>query len=255
MGLQKSKNVQVEQKPKDERPRRNVVFVGPSGAGKTYCLLKLSGEGIPRSRHYMSTLGIDFLLRQTNELRLFLWDQSGRERFRTISQSYIRGAHFVVFVVNAAMDDVESSFCVTLLETIYRGNSGVPVMILANKQDLPNAKSAERIASDLQVNRIWPDNAQTRQVLVLPFCAHYNDWDDPVVPLFRKLAGLEDESAYVPSNSAGSDRETIQQSFRESQNVAVAEVVPQEKKLPPADGDKQIVVTRQQIDEQIATNE
>lgn len=52
---------------------------------------------------HLTTIGIDFCyyhLRLDNKaiVRLMIWDTAGQERFRSITKTYFRGAHAVLFV-------------------------------------------------------------------------------------------------------------------------------------------------------------
>eukprot|EP00002_Diphylleia_rotans_P022664 TRINITY_DN4441_c0_g1_i9.p1 TRINITY_DN4441_c0_g1~~TRINITY_DN4441_c0_g1_i9.p1 ORF type:complete len:250 (+),score=35.47 TRINITY_DN4441_c0_g1_i9:624-1373(+) len=75
-----------------------VVIVGDSYVGKSSLLARFCKETI--KGNYKSTVGVDFTS-QTFEIlgkdfRLQLWDTAGQERFKSIVQSYYRGAHGII---------------------------------------------------------------------------------------------------------------------------------------------------------------
>lgn len=75
-----------------------VVLIGDAGVGKT-CVVQRFKHGIYMERHG-NTIGVDFMLKTIEvdgkKIKLQIWDTAGQERFRTITQSYYRGAHGVI---------------------------------------------------------------------------------------------------------------------------------------------------------------
>lgn len=90
---------------------------------------------------YLSTIGIDLkvktILVDGKSLKLQIWDTAGQERFRTITQTYYRGAMGIILVY--AVND-RSSF-----EAIRRWydeaeeytGEGALKMMIGNKADSP----------------------------------------------------------------------------------------------------------------------
>jgi small GTP-binding protein len=77
-----------------------VLVLGDSAVGKTNLLLRFcDGDYKP---NYLATMGIDFKSKLVSldkiSMRLQLWDTAGQDRFRTITQSYYKGAAGVVLV-------------------------------------------------------------------------------------------------------------------------------------------------------------
>eukprot|EP00998_Keelungia_sp_KM082_P007962 NODE_4148_length_811_cov_56.350877_g4125_i0.p1 GENE.NODE_4148_length_811_cov_56.350877_g4125_i0~~NODE_4148_length_811_cov_56.350877_g4125_i0.p1 ORF type:complete len:225 (+),score=64.62 NODE_4148_length_811_cov_56.350877_g4125_i0:60-677(+) len=74
-----------------------VVLIGDSGVGKSSLLLRFSDDMF--DSNYIATIGVDFRIstveRANKIVKLQLWDTAGQERFKTITQSYYRGAHAV----------------------------------------------------------------------------------------------------------------------------------------------------------------
>lgn len=81
-----------------------LLMVGDNSAGKSTLLLRFTDDTYTQS--YISTIGVDFRIR-TMEIdgkliRVQIWDTAGQERFKTITNSYYRGAHGVMFVYDVA---------------------------------------------------------------------------------------------------------------------------------------------------------
>ncbi|GAB5356816.1 hypothetical protein AAMO2058_000321200 [Amorphochlora amoebiformis] len=77
-----------------------IIMVGDSGVGKS-CLLK-SFMGKEFTEGYVSTIGVDFEMKQTTiqgkKVNLQIWDTAGQERFRTITTSYYRSCDAILLV-------------------------------------------------------------------------------------------------------------------------------------------------------------
>lgn len=78
-----------------------IILVGDSGSGKTSILGRFTEDVFTES--FLATIGVDFkiktlVLNDGKVMKLQVWDTSGQERFRSITQSYYRGAHAAVVV-------------------------------------------------------------------------------------------------------------------------------------------------------------
>ena len=78
------------------------LLIGDSGVGKSSILIRYVKNEFSES--FITTIGIDFMIKTVkiepyNEIKLQIWDTAGRERFRTITTAYWRGADvaFIVF--------------------------------------------------------------------------------------------------------------------------------------------------------------
>ncbi|KAL4238220.1 Ras-related protein Rab-1A [Mactra antiquata] len=85
-----------------------VLIIGDAGAGKSCLLLRYSDNVFSDS--YISTIGVDFKIRTLEMdgkiVKLNMWDTAGQERFRTITQTFYRGAHGILLVFD--LTDMES---------------------------------------------------------------------------------------------------------------------------------------------------
>jgi small GTP-binding protein len=71
-----------------------LLVIGNSGVGKTNMLLKFCDNNFMTS--HLTTIGIDFKIKTimigSDKVRLQIWDTAGQEKFKTITQTYYRGA-------------------------------------------------------------------------------------------------------------------------------------------------------------------
>ena len=85
-----------------------ILVIGSSGVGKTNLIMKFSNNQFTNS--HLATIGIDFKMKNIQlgeeRVKLQIWDTAGQEKFRTITQSYYRGAMGIILTY--AIDERES---------------------------------------------------------------------------------------------------------------------------------------------------
>ncbi|KAK9178767.1 hypothetical protein WN943_027960 [Citrus x changshan-huyou] len=137
----------------------HVLILGIDKAGKTTLLEKLKSvysnvEGLPPDR-IVPTVGLNIGRIEVSNSKLVFWDLGGQPGLRSIWEKYYEEAHAVVFVIDAACPSrFEDSK--TALEKVLRNEDlqGAPLLILANKQDLPDAVSADELARYLDLKKL-----------------------------------------------------------------------------------------------------
>ncbi|KAL2550389.1 GTP-binding protein 1 [Forsythia ovata] len=137
----------------------HVLILGIDKAGKTTLLEKLKTrysnlEGLPPDR-IVPTVGLNIGRVEVSNAKLVFWDLGGQPGLRSIWEKYYEEAHAVVYVVDAAclsrFEDSKSA-----LEKVLRHEDlqGAPLLILANKQDLEEAVSADELARYLDLKKL-----------------------------------------------------------------------------------------------------
>ena len=116
----------------------NVVFLGLDGSGKTSILARLSGDD-PRT--VLPTLGFNIrAFSLENAPLLKVWDQGGTPSMRRYWPAYYAKAHAIAFVIDSS-DHRRPGECSRVMQEVLDDDLllGVPLLVLANKQDVPNA--------------------------------------------------------------------------------------------------------------------
>lgn len=89
-------------------PTLKILMIGPSGAGKSALLIRYCDDQFDNESS-TATIGVDFKMKKLSvhntPYRLNLLDTAGQERFRTLSNSYYRGAHGVILVYDISNRD------------------------------------------------------------------------------------------------------------------------------------------------------
>lgn len=137
----------------------HVLILGIDKAGKTTLLEKLKEqylklEGLPHDR-IVPTVGLNIGRIEVANTKLVFWDLGGQAGLRSIWEKYYEEAHAVIYVVDA---NTPSRFeeSKSVLEKVLRHQDlqGAPVLILANKQDLPGAVTAEEVSRYLDLKKL-----------------------------------------------------------------------------------------------------
>lgn len=111
-----------------------------------------------------------------------LWDIGGQPRFRSMWERYCRGVNCIVFVVDAADRQQFDAARAELHELCAKpALQAIPLLVLANKNDLPNAANAQEVIAALKLQDI-----EGREVSTTTTTTHYDEKTNNL-PLFVVL--------------------------------------------------------------------
>ncbi|KAB7507711.1 ADP-ribosylation factor-like protein 4A [Armadillidium nasatum] len=97
-----------------------------------------------------------------------VWDVGGQDKLRPLWRSYTRGTDGIVFVVDATDGERLEEARIELLRTLrIPEHNGVPILILANKQDLPRARDGPTVEKLIGVSEL----GSSQLFHVQPACA------------------------------------------------------------------------------------
>uniref|UniRef100_A0AAV1UPD3 Uncharacterized protein n=1 Tax=Peronospora matthiolae TaxID=2874970 RepID=A0AAV1UPD3_9STRA len=156
------------------RAELHLLVVGLDDAGKTTLLEQLKGifskkPGIPLDK-IPPTVGLNIARVDVRRSRVIFWDLGGQERLRAIWNKYYSESHGVVFVIDSANERRFQEAKETLHAMLSNPElSGVPLLVLANKMDLEDARTVHHVteALDLEGHRgsmaSYPICALTRE--------------------------------------------------------------------------------------------
>ncbi|OMJ70949.1 hypothetical protein SteCoe_30962 [Stentor coeruleus] len=129
-----------------------IMLLGLANAGKTTILYKLHlGDVI--TAH--PTIGSNVEEVRHGNIRLQVWDLGGQESLRASWRTYFTSAEAVIFVVDSADTHNTLLAKMELFNLLLDENlKGAPILVLANKIDLPVALPAEEISTMLHLTEI-----------------------------------------------------------------------------------------------------
>uniref|UniRef100_A0A4X2JMT1 small monomeric GTPase n=1 Tax=Vombatus ursinus TaxID=29139 RepID=A0A4X2JMT1_VOMUR len=124
-----------------------LLLIGDSGVGKSCLLLRFTDNTY--SENCITTIGVDFKIRTIQldgkTVKLQIWDTAGQERFSTISSSYYRGAHGVIFVYDMSNPKSYASVKRWLKEVERYAGDSANKLLVGNKSDLVSEKMVDSV--------------------------------------------------------------------------------------------------------------
>ncbi|KAI6649071.1 ADP ribosylation factor 1 [Oopsacas minuta] len=135
----------------------NIVILGIDQAGKTTFLYRIKYQELFPT---IPTIGFNIEKVKIGDQHMAtLWDVGGQDRLRAIWPHYYKGIDGIIFLV-------DSSDASRLPEAKYELHNAytsrelhqVPLLVLANKQDLPHAMTSEDIVTGLGLESLPHQN-------------------------------------------------------------------------------------------------
>ncbi|XP_028297975.1 ADP-ribosylation factor-like 4aa [Gouania willdenowi] len=140
----------------------HIAILGLDSAGKTTVLYRLQFNEfvntVPTKGFNSEKVKVSLGANRT--VTFHFWDVGGQEKLRPLWKSYTRCTDGIIFVVDSV--DVERmEEAKTELHKIAKTteNQGVPLLVVANKQDLRNALALEHIEKLLALKELGPATA------------------------------------------------------------------------------------------------
>merc|ERR1712190_29858 len=138
------------------KQEKRIVMVGLDAAGKTTVLYKLKiGEVVTT----IPTIGFNVENVEYKNLKFTVWDVGGQQSIRQLWKHYYSNTDGIIFVIDA--NDTKrirgNEHCAK--EELHRLMSEVELqdcllLVMANKQDLPNARDPSQLSEILELDSI-----------------------------------------------------------------------------------------------------
>lgn len=133
-------------------PDRRLIMVGLDGAGKTTLLYKLKLGEVCTT---LPTVGFNVETISYKNINCTCWDIGGQDKIRPLWRFYFDNTNCIIFVVDsndserfdAAKDEIHRLMNSDQLKDAV-------LLVYANKQDLPNARSAAELSDNLGLHGI-----------------------------------------------------------------------------------------------------
>jgi small GTP-binding protein len=125
--------------------RFKISFVGSGGVGKSTLLRLLFGRE-PAPGGYVPTINVAVDSSETIQFGTFLvtiWDFAGQAVFQDLWAFYFQGTDVIFLITDSSFRNVMQTK--TLLRSIKKEAPAVPLLIIANKQDLPESMQSDKI--------------------------------------------------------------------------------------------------------------
>lgn len=155
----------------------HVVMLGLDSAGKTTALYRLKFD---QYLNTVPTIGFNCekvkgTIGKSKGVNFLVWDVGGQEKLRPLWKSYTRCTDGIIFVLDSVDVERMEEAKMELIRTAKSpDNTGVPILVLANKQDLPGAKEPRELEKLLGLHELVSSPHSSRDAHawhVQPACA------------------------------------------------------------------------------------
>eukprot|EP01013_Petalomonas_cantuscygni_P039031 TRINITY_DN70323_c0_g1_i1.p1 TRINITY_DN70323_c0_g1~~TRINITY_DN70323_c0_g1_i1.p1 ORF type:complete len:193 (+),score=25.88 TRINITY_DN70323_c0_g1_i1:131-709(+) len=136
-----------------------LTILGIQGAGKTTLLNVLADENFHRDSQFLNTIptqGLNHRKVKRGNVNIKIWDIGGQQRFRGMWWRYCRGVDAIIYVVDSADHQELPTACEELHDLTHNSHvqADIPLLVLGNKNDLPNALSEAELIEHLQLRAL-----------------------------------------------------------------------------------------------------
>mmetsp|Transcript_17857 Transcript_17857/g.18620 ORF Transcript_17857/g.18620 Transcript_17857/m.18620 type:complete len:200 (-) Transcript_17857:88-687(-) len=148
MGIWISRTIDLLMKGEEAK----LIMLGLDAAGKTTILYQLRlGENI----HTLPTIGFNVEVVKCGKVEMTMWDIGGQDKIRPLWRYYFQNTNGIIFVIDS-VDKARLSIARTELNNILESEElhSIPLLILANKQDVNGALKPGEIELELQLRRL-----------------------------------------------------------------------------------------------------
>lgn len=126
-----------------------IVVTGPYESGKSLMIDRITKGACINIERRGTTIAMDHGLANVDGMSVFMFGTPGLLRFRTMRKILSSGADGIIFVVDSA--DKESDARAKLFfREISFFLPGVPCIVAANKQDLPEARRVDELRESMK---------------------------------------------------------------------------------------------------------
>lgn len=150
--------LKVLRKTKAREKELRILVLGLDGAGKTTFVRQLNGGDV---NTIAPTLGFKIYTFAFKGHKLSIWDIGGQRTIRAYWRNYFELTDGLIWIIDAA-DQLRIQLCQQELAKLLQEErlAGVPVLVMANKQDVPSALTSAQIKDALRLkemsnNRHW----------------------------------------------------------------------------------------------------
>ena len=132
-----------------------ILLVGDTSVGKTSILSKYIDDIFEENQ--ISTIGVEYkvksLIINGRKINLRIWDSSGQERFRSITQSFFRNADGILYIFDLTEKKTFEGVKQWLIDS-ESYNLNIKKILVGNKVDLVEKRKVEKEIIDNFVKKI-----------------------------------------------------------------------------------------------------
>ncbi|XP_072301221.1 ADP-ribosylation factor-like protein 6 isoform X4 [Eucyclogobius newberryi] len=134
----------------------NVLCLGLDNSGKTTIINQLKPANTP-AQDIVPTIGFNIEKFKTSSLSFTVFDMSGQGKYRNLWEHYYKDSHAIIFVIDSG-DKLRMVVVKEELDTLLKHEDirsrKIPVLFFANKMDLQDAMSSNKVTEALCLESI-----------------------------------------------------------------------------------------------------
>ena len=133
----------------------NIMTLGNTAVGKTSFIIKYTEDTFQEV--YLSTIGIDFKVKtvtiKDRQYKLFFYDTTGQERFRSLSFNIIKNAHGIILIYDITNKSSFDSIPEWIKNIKESKGEDFPMILCGNKIDKEDERKVSREESEELSNK------------------------------------------------------------------------------------------------------
>ena len=130
-----------------------ITIVGLPNAGKTTLVKAIANQNTEEQT--VPTIGAQHQDVRVGKVNFSITDIGGSQKYKFLWSVYCKNSDFILFVIDAADSESVDSSAIQLESLLNDSeSSNVPILIIANKLDLPGCISAEDISSKFKLQEV-----------------------------------------------------------------------------------------------------
>lgn len=134
------------------RQQCRILMIGLDAAGKTTILYQLK---LGEMTNTAPTLGFNVETVSYKNIEFMVWDMGGQDAIRPLWRHYYENAQALIFVVDSADEERFEEAREELSKLMEEDElKDACLLVFANKQDMPEARSVQEVADALEVTSI-----------------------------------------------------------------------------------------------------
>ena len=128
-----------------------LILIGNSGVGKSSILNRYMNKTFEES--YKCTIGVDFLMKSIEingkTVKLQLWDTAGQEKYKSMVESYYRGANVALVVFDITSHESFDSLPLWIENYYKNGPEQKNIILIGNKKDMIEERQVTQEEAEL----------------------------------------------------------------------------------------------------------
>ena len=138
-----------------KKKKLQIVMLGLDNSGKTTLLYRMKHNQEIHKTKPTTAFNVETIRLYNNNIKFMVWDTAGHDSVRPLWRAYVRKSDAMIFVIDSS-DSTRFDEARVELDSILSSaeSHGIPLLILANKQDLDKSVPTIELARKLDLDSL-----------------------------------------------------------------------------------------------------